>query len=281
LVEKQDPVDLRDQRLDKVHLMRHSLTALVTLVTLSFFTLSCGSNQPTILQDIKVETTTVNDEVMLSLTADVNLGAMTFPNVALPIRHPRGQTPIGQVELVSVLGGKNQIRISVNASALADVQASRALLPNGNAIPLIASNNTVEVNLGGRARLYLTLGANATAIGVAVPLAPFDSIGQNIPGLNFFPVVTLGKVIAAAGVFTGAPGQNGIALIADITQVLRKESLVPVAPAAKAMDIMAFRAEPEVELDYSSHVQSKADKARLDGMLLQMHQRKVRLNLHR
>src|SRR5690606_14383573 len=130
-------------------------------------------------------------------------------------------TPVGQLDLVSGLGGVNQLKISVNVSEISDVRATQSVLPNGNMIPLIANNPTIAINIGNGAKVYLTISENVTAIGVAVPITAFDSIGQRLPGLNFFQIINTNGVIGTAGIFTGRnSGQNGIAVVADVSQVV-------------------------------------------------------------
>ena len=190
--------------------MRTSFLKIVTLVMLSLVMSACGKGKPQVVTGIQVQSSTVDQDVYLALKADLNLGAMSFPAVTLPIIHPRGQIQLGSVDLLPVLGGKNQIKISVNVSALADIQASQAFLPNGNAVPLIANNPTITIPLGAGAQLYLTIGANAVALGVAVPIKQFDSIGSAVGAINLFPVFAIDKVVGAAGIFTGKQaGQNG------------------------------------------------------------------------
>ena len=105
--------------------MKTSLLKLVTLVMLSLVAISCGKGTTQVVTGIQVQSSTVDQDVFLALKADLNLGAMSFPAVTLPILHPRGQTPIGSVELLPLLGGKNQIKISVNVSSLADIHAAQ------------------------------------------------------------------------------------------------------------------------------------------------------------
>lgn len=262
--------------------MKKLFSLLVTTVTLSLFAVSCGSGTPQVLKDIKVETRTVNEDLMISLSAEMDLGSMSLPAASIPILHPQGQTPIGMVEMVPVLGGKNLLKISVNASELSGLSTASVQLPNGNVVPLIANNQAVSVKLPGGAQLYLAIGQSVAAIGVAVPIAPFDSIGQNLPGLNFFPMVTLGDVIASAGIFTGAPGKNGIALVADISKVV-----FPLSSAQEALGIMALEGsfmvheQDSLKLDYSSHVPAPAQKRALDRMIWNLNMKKTRLDLHK
>src|SRR5690606_4393299 len=103
-----------------------------------------------------------------------DLGAMSFPSVALPVLHPKTMEQVGAVELVPALGGKNSIKLGVNFSAITDIHSSQARLPNGNLVPLIANNPTIVVDLGKGAQLYITISEKATAIGVAVPIKQFD-----------------------------------------------------------------------------------------------------------
>lgn len=261
--------------------MRTSFVKLVTLVMLTLVVSACGK-RPQVVTGIQVQSSVVNEDVMLALKADLDLGSMTFPAVTLPILHPRGQTQLGSVELLPVLGGKNQIKISVNVSSLADIRASQASLPNGNAVPLIANNPTITVNLGKGARLYLTIGANAVALGVAVPIATFDGIGNAVGAVNLFPVFTIDKVVGAAGLFTGAAGQNGIALIADVTQYVNMQDIFVPQQAADMM-ILADAQEEQalVKLNYASQIPAKAKEDQINSMIYELNRRKAKLQLRR
>jgi hypothetical protein len=206
---------------------------------------------------------------------------MSFPAVTLPILHPRGQTPIGSVELLPLLGGKNQIKISVNVSSLADIHAEQAKLPNGNAIPLIANNPTITIPLGAGAQLYLTIGANAVALGVAVPIKQFDGIGSAVGGINLFPVFTIDKVVGAAGIFTSAQaGQNGFALIADVTQYVKMQDIFVPQQAADVMRMAMVQEEQAIiKLDYSSQAPSKAKEDKINSMIYNLHKKRAKLQL--
>jgi microcystin-dependent protein len=258
--------------------MRNLWAKIVILAMISVFSVSCGQSSSTVLSGVNVSTTTQNNDVILSISANINLGAMSFAAITLPIINPHGQTNIGSVELVPGLGGQNMIKVNVNVSSLANVSAAQAVLPNGNAIPLIANNQTVAVNLGNGAKLYLTLSATAAAIGVAVPISAFDAIGAKLPGLNFFPVVAFNNVIATAGIFTGAQaGQNGIAFVADVSKIINLNHIL--SPSSSSKSLMAIQAQEVqndvVKLDYSSHKPSAAKESALNQMLLQMNQKKM------
>lgn len=260
--------------------MKHSLVRFLTLVMLSLFAVACGGGSSNVLTGIKVSSQTINDDVWMSFAADVNLGAMSFASIAVPVIHPRGQTQIGQLELTSGLAGMNQLKISVNVSELADVQAAQAMLPNGNMIPLIGNNSTIAVKIGNGAQVYLTISEKVTAIGVAVPISAFDSLGTKLPGLNFFPIVNTGDVIGTAGVFTGLnPGQNGIAVVADVSKVVNIGSILNAK--SSMMAIQAQEAQDSVKLDYRSHSGSASQKEKLDALLYDLHKKKTVLRMKR
>ncbi len=249
--------------------MKNSVTRFITVVVLAMLVSACGK-RPQIVTGIQVSSSTVSQDVILSLKADLNLGNMTFPAVTLPILHPQGQTPIGSVELVPALGGVNQMKINVNVSSLTDISAVIPQLPNGNSVPLLASNPTIVVDLGAGSKLYLTLSANVVAIGVAVPIKSFDSIGSAVGGVNLFPVFTIDKVVGAAGIFTGSQaGQNGFAIIADVTQYVNMRDIY-VPTAAKT-----------TKLNYAEQIPSAAKEDKINSMILKLNNQKKKLELHR
>lgn len=262
--------------------MSKSLLNLITLVMLSLIVSACGK-RPQVVTGIQVQSSVVDQDVMLALKADLDLGSMSFPSVTLPILHPRGQTPIGSVDLLPVLGGKNQIKISVNVSSLADIQATSATLPNGNMVPLIAQNPTITIALGKGAKLYLTIGANAVALGVAVPISTFDGIGRSVGAINLFPTFTIDRVVGAAGIFTGAQaGQNGFALVADVTQYVNMQDIfVPQQEAQMMRMALVQEEQPRVRLDYSSQIPSRSKEDRINSMIYNLNRKKARLQLRR
>ena len=253
------------------------IARFITLVVLSLFVVSCGSSGPSVLSNVQVEQKLINDDLWIFVTSDINLANMSFGSIALPIPHPHGQTPIGQVELVSGIGGVNQLKISVNTAELADTQTGQALLPNGNMVPLIANNPAISVEIGNGGKLYLLLTDSITVIGVAMPIREMDSIGSQLPGLNFFPIVQSNNVTAAAGIYTGArPGQNGIAVIADVTNVVKQNNDFLAQPS---MAIQDEEIHDSIKLDYRSHSGTKAQREKLERMLLNLNKRRVVLRV--
>lgn len=262
--------------------MKNLIVRTVTLVMMAFFVVSCGNAPSNVLSGVKVGTENRNGDIWMSFAADMNLGAMQFASISVPVLHPRGQTPIGQLELTSGLAGVNQLKISVNVTELADVQTTSATLPNGNMIPLIANNQVIAVNIGNGAKVYLAISEKVTAIGVAVPISAFDSIGRTLPGLNFFPVVATGEVIGTAGIFTGmSAGQNGIAVVADVSKVVNLGSLLNQNSGSFSakMAIQAEEKQNAVKLDYRSHAGSASQKSKLDSMIYELHKKKAVLRM--
>lgn len=244
---------------------------------LSIFAVSCGNAPSNVLSGVKVTTSTQNNDVWMSFSANLNLGAMSFASISLPILHPRGQTQIGQLELTSELGGSNVIKVSINMSEVTDINTTTAVLPNGSIIPLIANNQTIAINIGNGAKVYLTLSEKVTAIGVAVPISAFDSIGASLPGLNVFPLIATDGVVGTAGIFTGAQaGQSGIAVIADVSAMVNMNSLIP---SVSTFAMQAEEVQDDVKLDYSSKAVSSSKKSSLDNMLYKLNQKKAVLRM--
>lgn len=260
--------------------MKNFYVRFVTLVMMAFFLVSCGNAPSNVLTGVKVATETRNNDVWVSFAADLNLGAMSFAAISVPVIHPRGNMPVGQLDLTPGLNGTSNIKISVDVTALADVQTTSATLPNGNMIPLIANNQVIAVQIGGGARVYLAFSEKVAAIGVAVPISAFDQIGQTLPGLNFFPIANVDNVIGTAGVFTGAKaGQNGIAVVADISKLVNLGSLLGQSSAMMA--IQAEQAQDSLKLNYSSQSGSASQKQKLDQMLYELHKKRAILRMRK
>src|SRR5690606_34333681 len=260
--------------------MNNRFLSLFTLVLLSLFAVSCGNAPSNVLKNVQVEARPVDGDVILDFNAELDLGAMSFSSIAVPIIHPQGSRQIGQLELVSTLGGKNQLHVELNVSEVSGLRSGMATLPNGNMIPLIANNQTIAIEVGNGAKIYLTLADQVAALGVAVPISAFDSIGQSVPGLNLFPLIKIENIIGTAGIFTGArPGQNGIAVVADLSQAINLNP-APVVPASSLrMAMVSSAVREEVKLDYRSHVVPSKQKAKMDDILYKLHKRKTVLRM--
>ena len=109
--------------------------------------------------------------------------------------------------------------------------------------------------------------------GLKVRVAIFLTVG----GINLSPVFTIDKVVGAAGIFTSAQaGQNGFALIADVTQYVKMQDIF-VSQGFK----MAMMQEEQatIKLDYSSQAPSKAKEDKINSMIYNFHKKRAKLQL--
>jgi hypothetical protein len=260
--------------------MRILFVKFVTLLVMFLSLASCGNAPSNVLSGLMVSSENRNNNIWVSFSADLNLGAMSFAAISLPIIHPRGNLPIGKLELTPGFSGISRINISLDITSISDVRTSNANLPNGNMIPLIANNQVIAINIGSGARIYLALSEKVVALGVAVPISAFDEIGQKLPGLNLFPVINMNGVVASAGIFTGAlPGQNGIAVVADVSSALRLDS--PSAQSQAVLSLQAQQVNEALRLDLKPHTISEVKKSQLDQIILGLHRRKAVLRMKR
>ena len=260
--------------------MKTSFSSLVLIGILSLFFVSCGSGNFTKVLN-SIEVSTVEDqstqEVQLSFTTDLNLGNMSFPAISLPIMHPKKAYPIGQLDLVPALNNKNQLKVSFNVTQLADLQVSQAVLPNGNPIPMIASNQVISVNIGSNGKLYFAATSTGVVVGLALPIKSFDGIGRALPGINFFPVNSYGKINATAGLFTSAEaGKNGLAIVADFSKAINPQVLYP-----EDFGIQAQEASAQLKLSYASQVPSSKIQTRIVQLMYALNAAKTKLQIVR
>lgn len=250
--------------------MKSFFSRFTVLVIITLIASACGK-RPQVVTGVQVQSQVVNQDMYLSVAADINLGNMSFPSAELPIIIPQYSAPIGSVSLMTVLGGKNQLKISVNVSLLTHLQATQARLPNGGTVPLIANNPTITVNLKNNAKLYLTLSEKAVAIGVAVPFSTFDGIGNSVGSANLFPVFTIDKLIGAAGIFTSSTkGQSGFAFIADVSQYVKMQDIY--VPAAIPTTLA---------LNYNEQIPSSATEKKINDGIYSLNMKKAKLSLAR
>jgi hypothetical protein len=258
--------------------MKNFIVHSFTVVMFSFFAVSCGNTPSHVLTGVKVGTQTIENDLWMSFAADLNLGTMSFGSITVPIIHPKGQTPIGQLDLMSGLGGTNQLKISLNISELSDIQPKVPVLPNGNMVPLLANNEVISISLGKGAKIYLAISDKITAIGVAIPIGAFDNIGGKLPGLNFFPIINTSGVIGTAGLFTSkTQGQNGIAVVADVSSLVNLNNLLQQAPVMMAIE--AEQKTDSLSLDYRSHSISAAKEQSLNKMIIDLNRKRTILKL--
>lgn len=177
--------------------------------------------------DIKVQPEYVENDILIHVSADLSLGNVVLPNVALPLIIPRSGLEIGSLIMNPALGGKNQMRVSLNLSAVSKLRAAEGKLPNGGLLPLIGLTKTITIPVNDKVVIYLTLGDGVAALGVAVPFKTLDSVGSRIGTSSLFPVFNINQIFGAAGIYTSkTQGQNGFGLFADLTNVLAPVDII-------------------------------------------------------
>lgn len=259
------------------------LIRIVSLASLSLFLVSCGGSKA-MVKDVQVSTEYVDNDVHLTVSANLSIGNVVLPSSSLPIYMPKTWEEIGNISMTSAIGGQNYMEIDVNLSSVAHLQASQASLPNGSVLPLIATNKVITIPVGKGAELYLTIADGVAAIGAAIPFKSFDSMGAKIGTSSLFPVFNIQNVLGAAGIYTSKQaGKNGFGLFVDLSSVLDPVDFVDIglADASRSMkSARVMQAQSSASLNLSSIKPSSRKERRLNRELLRMHNRRRRLQLH-
>ena len=237
--------------------------SLLFIVSLSVL-VSCGSSKP-MVEDVNVSSTTVDGDVLVSLTADLSIGNIQIPSASFPIILPRDGRQVGVVSLAANLQGTNVLSIDINLSEAANLELASVRLPNGSLVPLIADNPVLEIPLG-KATVLLSLAEGAQALGVVLPIKAFDKIGEKAGTAALIPGFNRNGVMGAAGIYTSkTAGKNGFVLVADISSRLGSISI----PNANKIQM------EQAPLDHSSQVPSRSVERKINKELLRMHKRKA------
>ncbi|MAZ47033.1 MAG: hypothetical protein CME65_00630 [Halobacteriovoraceae bacterium] len=242
------------------------LKAFVLLTVLVSF-VSCGSQAP-MVKNVKVSTSQQDNDVLVSLSADLSIGNVQLPFTSLPIILPKVGKQIGQLTLQSSADGANQLVLDVNVSEAANLELASVQLPNGSMLPIIGDNSVLVIPAG-KVQIYLSLLDGAQAIGVAVPIKTFDAIGSKVGTTALMPIFNNNNILGAAGVYTSAEaGKNGFALVADLSGVINVS--IP----------NIFARQAQSSLDYSSPEPSRRQERKINSMLYRMHKKKQMLELN-
>lgn len=248
----------------------------IGLIVILFAFISCGGQKP-MVDEVKVNSQIIDDDVWISLSAKLSMGNVLLPNAVIPILIPKDGREIGQVSLLGDASGANFLAIELNVTETARLDLAYARLPNGALIPLMQDRQVIVVPLGKGAQLYISIVNKEAILGVAVPIKTFDSMGQKIGTGVLMPVFASGGVIGSAGIFTSkTAGENGIALVADISAQVGQyldTNLVPDQSMSVLMQ--AQLAEDPVDAEYSARQQK-----RIDQELYKLHRKSKRLSLH-
>jgi hypothetical protein len=247
--------------------MQQLLKPIALLVLLVSFA-SCGSQKP-MVDDISVSPYYDNDDLHISLSANLSIGNVNLPQATFPIIHPKTGEEIGIVSMISLGGNQNLLDLAVNVSAISNLNSEVAKLPNGTLLPLIGNNRSIVVPIGPKVELYLSIGDGQVALGVSLPFKTLDKVGRKIGTSALFPTFNINQVVGSAGLyFSREAGKNGFALFADVTQVLDPVMFLDIA-----------RKDDIQNLNYSSIVPSSRTEDRIDSEMYKLHRRRTQLRL--
>jgi hypothetical protein len=240
-------------------LRNHTLLA-ITLVGLTVMTSACGTSG-SFVEGVSVTPSTQNGDQWVNLNVKLNTWSLTLPSVDLPIG---GANEVGSLSLTGSPGSA-VFEISANINALAQVQSGDGhLLPNGTAIPVAGAANVpvVEIELGGGILVYVSLSTSELMLGAAIPIAQFAQLPSFIPGLNYFPAFSIGKIQGVAGLYAGS--ENGIAFFVD------SSSALPTPAAASDASATARIAMSAPSLKYVGVVPNRRTQTNVQNELYQL-----------
>jgi len=275
-----------------IHLLRQTQLALMT-VAASALLVSCGQNpsQVQIVKDLSfVTSTNANNEVILSLDVELELGNMALPSLEVPVMHPQNGQQLGTVSLLATMNGTNELGLDINltSASAGSINNGNANLPNNRPIPVggIDQSKVLAFPVGQTGiKIYLALAPGMALVGVAVPITQLDSLGKSLGGLNIFPTFNIEGVQGIAGLFTGQkPGQSGLALFADFSKVIDPSDILnpavsgPVLMASNLMMKAAVKA-PATKLYFYPSTISDDDMDVVADRLYQLHNRKAKLKV--
>lgn len=196
---------------------------------------ACG-NSNSIVEKVTVKTNVdANQDTWVSMDSQLNMGALSFPALTIPIANPKFPSEIlGSVSLQRSLEGKNVLQVSANLSEISKNQLSQDnLLPNGNILPVAGLDGVVSVKFNSASKVYIGGSSNSLMFGVALAIPLFDNVGKYLPGLNMFlPLPANSNIEGLGGVFTGSPGQSGIGLFVKVPNSINTNSKTTLATSA-------------------------------------------------
>jgi hypothetical protein len=254
---------------------------ITAMLFISLSLVSCGGQKP-MIDDVKVSTEIVDDDLYLSIGASLSIGNVQLPQTTLPILMPKSWEEIGTISMTPAIGGQNFLDIDVNISAISKLQAFQATLPNGSVLPLLANNQVIQIPVGKGVELYLTLGNGVAAIGAAIPFKTFDAMGSKVGTSSFFPVFNIDNIFGAAGIYTSKEaGKNGFGLFVDLSNVLDPIDFIDLGSARLLKSASVDQKRVKVSsLNYSSIVPSSRKEKKINKELFKMHRSRRRLRLH-
>jgi hypothetical protein len=207
------------------------------LVATALFLQGCGSGGGVgndLVRSLNVVTSPSGNDILVSVSTELNAGNLVFPAITLPIVDPKNPArPYGTLTMQRTLDGKNMLTVQVNVTRIAGDRnlVAPPLLPNGTNIPVAGVKDVVALQAGSSSRVYVSLNDTTKMLGVAVAIKEFDSIAKYVPGANlFFDIPQTNGIRGLAGIFTGTTsGTSGFGIFLDATDALKKLQMAPVA----------------------------------------------------
>tara|TARA_B100001971_G_C18267890_1_gene595812 strand:- start:22521 stop:23267 length:747 start_codon:yes stop_codon:yes gene_type:complete len=241
----------------------------LALLALMISFVSCGGQKP-MVDDIKVSPYYENDELMISLAADLSIGNVSLPQASFPIIHPKTGEEIGLVSMVNLGANQNLLDLVVNVSAISNLNSNIAKLPNGAVLPLIGNNRSIIIPIGPKVELYLSIGDGKVALGVSIPFKTLDAVGRKVGTSALFPVFNKNEIYGAAGLYLSKEaGKNGFGLFADVTNKLDDIMFLDIT-----------RRDDIQTLDYNAVIPASRTESKINSEMLKMHRRSKQLRIN-
>jgi hypothetical protein len=265
----------------KSNLRAPRLSTLFTAILLSLSFVSC-SQQNSFVKDVQVSSTVDDTEVLVSVSAELNLGNVSLLDLSLPIFVPKTGKEIGIVSIYKDIEGRNMLDVELNVSEIANVDAVAARLPNGNVLPLIRDNASIIIPIQDKANIYLVFADGVAALGVTVNIAGLDSIGRSVGNISVFPTFAFGNVLGSAGLYNSrTAGENGFGIFMDISNVINTDDLLatPTTRFAARSAQSSIQSAPadSLVLDYNPIKTSRSKRRKLDKKLYRLHRKRATL----
>lgn len=241
----------------------------LALLALMISFVSCGGQKP-MVDDIKVSPYYENDDLMISLSADLSIGNVSLPQATFPIIHPKTGEEIGLVSMVNLGANQNLLDLVVNVSSISNLSSEVGKLPNGAVLPLIGNNRSIVIPIGSKVKLYLSIGDGKVALGVSIPFRTLDAVGRKVGTSALFPAFNKNDIYGAAGLYLSKEaGKNGFGIFADVTNALDDIMFLDIT-----------RRDDIQTLDYNAVIPAERKERRINSEMLKMHRsrRQLRIN---
>jgi len=177
--------------------------------------MGCGDSG--VISKISVSTfTDEGSDAWVDMSADLNLGRLSFPALSIPITNPNNPASVlGQVSLQRSSSATNSLHLQLNLTEVSHERLSlNNRLPNGHLIPVGGVDNVFGIRAGSRSTVYVGTSGSKVMLGVALVIPELRSIGSILPGVDLFLDLPKGsKVSGVGGIFTSSQAdQNGLGI---------------------------------------------------------------------